>query len=87
MRDSNFDYTSLENYRLDSRNVLPMLYHNIFASAPKPTNQKQYELNCQAFFWLIFKLIGEFLLCEVQNGKGRSDAVVWEKNVMGISKN
>ncbi|MBP5465559.1 MAG: AAA family ATPase, partial [Treponema sp.] len=58
--------------------------NNIFASAPKPTNQKQYELNCQAFIWLIFKLRGEFVLCEVQNGKGRSDAVVWQKNAIYI---
>ena len=164
IRDSNFNYASLEddidvgrrtleNYRLDSRNVLPMLYqtgyitikcyergldcftlglpnnevryglyenlvplyagyegrtdeieilnfikeiragkvdefmeriNNIFASAPKPTNQKQYELNCQAFVWLIFKLMGEFILCEVQNGKGRSDAVVWEKEIIYV---
>ena len=58
--------------------------NNIFASAPKPTKQKQYELNCQAFVWLIFKLMGEFVLCEVQNGKGRSDAVVWEKDAIYI---
>ena len=58
--------------------------NNIFAAAPKPTNQKQYELNCQAFVWLIFKLMGEFVLCEVQNGKGKSDAVVWEKDAIYI---
>ncbi len=58
--------------------------NNIFAAAPKQTNQKQYELNCQAFIWLIFKLMGEFVLCEVQNGKGRSDAVVWQKNAIYI---
>ena len=58
--------------------------NNIFASAPQPTNQKQYELNCQAFVWLIFKLMGEFILCEVQNGKGRSDAVVWEKDIIYV---
>lgn len=58
--------------------------NNIFDSAPKQTNQKQYELNCQAFVWLIFKLMGEFVLCEVQNGKGRSDAVVWEKDAIYI---
>lgn len=58
--------------------------NNIFASAPKPTNQKQYELNCQAFIWLIFKLMGEFILCEVQNGRGRSDAVVWQKDAICI---
>ena len=56
----------------------------IFASAPKKTKQKRYELDCQAFVWLIFKLMGEFVLCEVQNGKGRSDAVVWEKNAIYI---
>ncbi|MBR1402606.1 MAG: AAA family ATPase [Treponema sp.] len=164
IRESNFNYESLENdidvgrrtienYRLDSRNVLPMLYqtgyitiknyereldcftlglpnnevryglyenlvplyagyegktdeievltfikelrdgkveafmqriNTIFASAPKQTNQKQYELNCQAFVWLIFKLMGEFVLCEVQNGKGRSDAVVWQKDTIYI---
>lgn len=58
--------------------------NNIFASAPKQTNQKQYELNCQAFVWLIFKLMGEFIICEVQNGEGRSDAVVWEKDIIYI---
>ncbi len=58
--------------------------NNIFASAPKKTNQKQYELNCQAFVWLIFKLMGEFILCEVQNGEGWSDAVVWEKEIIYI---
>ena len=58
--------------------------NNIFASAPKQTNQKQYELNCQAFVWLIFKLMGEFIICEVQNGEGRSDAVVWEKEFIYI---
>ena len=56
----------------------------IFAAAPKKTSQKKYELDCQAFVWLIFKLMGEFVLCEVQNGKGRSDAVVWEKNAIYI---
>ena len=56
----------------------------IFAAAPKQSSQKQYELNCQAFMWLIFKLMGEFVLCEVQNGKGRSDAVVWEKDAIYI---
>ncbi len=74
--------------------------NNIFASAPRslcerndlcfahrsqqPTNQKQYELNCQAFVWLIFKLMGEFILCEVQNGKGRSDAVIWQKDIIYV---
>nr|MCR4713850.1 PD-(D/E)XK nuclease domain-containing protein [Treponemataceae bacterium] len=58
--------------------------NNIFAAAPKKTNQKRYELDCQAFVWLIFKLMGEFVLCEVKNGKGRSDAVVWEKNAVYI---
>lgn len=58
--------------------------NNIFASAPKQTNQKQYELNCQAFVWLIFKLMGEFIICEVQNGEGRSDAVIWEKEIIYI---
>ena len=58
--------------------------NNIFLSAPKQTNQKQYELNCQAFVWLIFKLMGEFIICEVQNGKGISDAVVWEKEAIYI---
>ena len=28
--------------------------------------------------------MGEFVLCEVQNGKGRSDAVVWEKSAIYI---
>ena len=58
--------------------------NNIFAAAPKKTSQKRYELDCQAFVWLIFKLMGEFVLCEVQNGKGRSDAIVWEKEAIYI---
>ena len=53
---------------------------SIFAAAPKKTSQKYYELDAQAFFWLIFKLIGQFIQCEVQNGEGRSDAVVWTKD-------
>ena len=56
----------------------------IFAAAPKQTSQKYYELNAQAFFWLIFKLIGQFIQCEVQNGEGRSDAVVWTKDIIYI---
>ena len=28
--------------------------------------------------------MGEFVLCEVQNGKGRSDAVLWEKETIYI---
>lgn len=52
----------------------------IFEASPKPSNQKEYELNCQSFIWLIFKLMGQFILCEVQNGNGRSDAVVWTDN-------
>ena len=28
--------------------------------------------------------MGEFVQCEVQNGKGRSDAVVWEKEAIYI---
>jgi len=56
----------------------------IFAASPKETSQKYYELNAQAFFWLIFKLIGQFIHCEVQNGEGRSDAVVWTKDVIYI---
>lgn len=58
--------------------------NSIFAAAPKKTSQKRYELDCQAFVWLIFKLMGEFVLCEVQNGNGRSDAVVWEKDAVYI---
>ncbi len=56
----------------------------IFAASPKETSQKYYELNAQAFFWLIFKLIGQFIQCEVQNGEGRSDAVVWTKEAIYI---
>ena len=28
--------------------------------------------------------MGEFVLCEVQNGNGRSDAVVWQNDVIYI---
>lgn len=56
----------------------------IFAASPKETSQKYYELNVQAFFWLIFKLIGQFIQCEVQNGEGRSDAIVWTKEAIYI---
>ena len=74
----------LKELRAGKVNEFMERINNIFAAAPKPTNQKQYELNCQAFVWLIFKLMGEFVLCEVQNGKGRSDAVVWEKDAIYI---
>lgn len=33
---------------------------------------------------LFFKLIGQFIQCEVQNGEGRSDAVVWTKDAIYI---
>ena len=74
----------LKELRAGKVNEFMERINNIFAAAPKQTNQKQYELNCQAFVWLIFKLMGEFVLCEVQNGKGRSDAVVWEKDAIYI---
>ena len=57
---------------------------SIFSSVPQKTSQKYYELNAQAFFWLIFKLIGQFIQCEVQNGEGRSDAVVWTKEAIYV---
>ena len=74
----------LKELRAGKVNEFMERINNIFAAAPKQTNQKQYELNCQAFVWHIFKLMGEFVLCEVQNGKGRSDAVVWEKDAIYI---
>lgn len=74
----------LKEIRAGKVNEFMERINNIFASAPKQTNQKHYELDCQAFVWLIFKLMGEFIICEVQNGKGRSDAVVWEKEVIYI---
>ena len=74
----------LKELRAGKVNEFMERINNIFAAAPKQTNQKQYELNCQAFVWLIFKLMGEFVLCEVQNGKGRSDAVVWQKDAVYI---
>lgn len=74
----------LKELRAGKVNEFMERINNIFAAAPKQTNQKKYELNCQAFVWLIFKLMGEFVLCEVQNGKGKSDAVVWEKDAIYI---
>ena len=74
----------LKELRAGKVNEFMERINNIFAAAPKQTNQKQYERNCQAFVWLIFKLMGEFVLCEVQNGKGRSDAVVWQKDAIYI---
>jgi len=74
----------LKELRAGKVNEFMERINNIFAAAPKQTNQKKYELNCQAFVWLIFKLMGEFVLCEVQNGKGKSDAVVWEKDTIYI---
>ena len=74
----------LKELRAGKVNEFMERINNIFAAAPKKTNQKCYELDCQAFVWLIFKLMGEFVLCEVQNGRGRSDAVVWEKDAIYI---
>ena len=74
----------LKELRAGKVNEFMERINNIFAAAPKKSKQKCYELDCQAFVWLIFKLMGEFVLCEVQNGKGRSDAVVWEKNAIYI---
>ena len=74
----------LKELRAGKVNEFMERINKIFAAAPKKSNQKCYELDCQAFVWLIFKLMGEFVLCEVQNGKGRSDAVVWEKSAIYI---
>lgn len=74
----------LKELRAGKVNEFMERINNIFAAAPKKSSQKCYELDCQAFVWLIFKLMGEFVLCEVQNGKGRSDAVVWEKSAIYI---
>ncbi|MBR6061290.1 MAG: ATP-binding protein [Spirochaetales bacterium] len=52
----------------------------IFASIPHPTSQKQYELNYQAIFYLIFKLMGQEMHTEVITNIGRIDAVCETKD-------
>lgn len=56
----------------------------IFAALPQKSSEKFYELDAKQIFFLIFKLMGEFILCEIQNGDGRSDAVVWTENVIYV---
>lgn len=40
----------------------------IFAAMPKKTSEKYYELDGKQVFFLIFKMLGQFIQCEVQNG-------------------
>lgn len=56
----------------------------IFAALPQKSSEKFYELDAKQIFFLIFKLMGEFILCEIQNGDGRSDAVVWTENTIYV---
>ena len=52
----------------------------IFAHIPYPTNQKQYELNYQTIFYLIFTLMGQRMRTEVYTNEGRIDAVCETKD-------
>jgi hypothetical protein len=52
----------------------------IFAHIPYPTAQKQYELNYQTIFYLIFTLMGQRMRTEVYTNEGRIDAVCETKD-------
>ena len=52
-----------------SENVVDALHKLVHATCTKVTNKIQYL---------------DIVLCEVQNGKGRSDAVVWQKDAIYI---
>ncbi|MBR6062248.1 MAG: ATP-binding protein [Spirochaetales bacterium] len=52
----------------------------IFAHIPYPTSQKQYELNYQTIFYLIFTLMGQRMRTEVYTNEGRIDAVCETKD-------
>ncbi|MBP5450560.1 MAG: AAA family ATPase, partial [Spirochaetales bacterium] len=52
----------------------------IFAHIPYPTAQKQYELDYQTIFYLIFTLMGQIMRTEVVTFSGRIDAVCETKD-------
>ncbi len=52
----------------------------IFAQIPYPTAQKQYELDYQTIFYLIFTLMGQRMRTEVVTFSGRIDAVCETKD-------
>ena len=47
-----------------------------FADIPYELNDKT-ERHYQVIFYLVFKLMGQFVEAEVRSAKGRADAVVW----------
>jgi hypothetical protein len=49
---------------------------SFFADFPYALNAKT-ERHYQVVFYLIFKLLGQYIRSEVQSAKGRADAVVW----------
>ncbi|MBN2865609.1 MAG: AAA family ATPase, partial [Thiotrichales bacterium] len=49
---------------------------SFFADFPYALNAKT-ERHYQVVFYLIFKLLGQFIRSEVQSARGRADAVVW----------
>ena len=52
----------------------------IFAHIPYPTSQKQYELDYQTIFYLIFTLMGQIMRTEVATFSGRIDALCETKD-------
>ena len=49
---------------------------SFFAGIPYELND-QTERHYQVVFYLVFKLLGQYIRSEVQSAKGRADAVVW----------
>ncbi|NDV57303.1 ATP-binding protein [Bacteroides sp. 519] len=50
-----------------------------FADIPYELNDKT-ERHYQVIFYLVFKLMGEFVQTEVRSARGRADAVVWTRD-------
>lgn len=57
---------------------------SIFEALPPKKSEKFYELDGQQIFFLIFRLMGQFAQCEVQNAKGRTDLVVWTAEIIYV---
>jgi len=86
------EYTEVEDESILSASVFSdYVYHGlvnefmtaikaVFAHIPYPTSQKQYELNYQTIFYLIFTLMGQRMRTEVYTNEGRIDAVCETKD-------
>ena len=58
-------------------------FRSFFSSIPYELNAKT-ERYYQVIFYLVFKLMGQFIQAEVRSAKGRADAVVWTNDYIYV---